>query len=301
MSAICNVGSAMDHSAPLTLCDATTSFRVTEAPTNFFGGSPLNRLAWLRTSEPFLHAIVEHQSTRWIVFQAGNPLLCTPEGSKRGKIARLSTADVRPLLGAKPYFAQGQTDGELAESGIAALEAARIRGPGIVFLGLHEHDPESSEALPSSDFSKKDAITVAAKIKGDPYFSLDVTGLDSQEVQEVLRNAEANKAGDKLSFGDTRAAMTGMDDFEGGVIAEARAMVDWNARNKVRLVHYFLRSGSRSITGRNSVLCCMWITCVLVVGWVEVVMHLTTAVGRPHREVRLPDCVSISPAVLGHY
>jgi len=203
-----------------------------EAPLNFFGGSPLNRLAWLRTSEPFLHAILEHQSTRWIVLKAGNPLLSTPEGTKQGKIAHLSTSDVRPLLGAEPYFAQGRNEGELAETGIAALEAARLRGPGIVFLGLHESAAASSGALPSSDFSKKDAAAVAAKIEGDPYFSLDVTGLDEQKVDEVLKSAEAGRAGERLSFVDTRAAMSSMDDFGAGVIAEARAMIDWNARNK---------------------------------------------------------------------
>lgn len=194
----------------------------------------MNRLAWLRTSEPFLHAIVDHESTRWVVFKGGNPLLSTPEGAKRGKIARLSTLDVRPLLGPKPYFAQGQKDGELAETGITSLEAARFRGPGIVFLGLHEHDPATSGALPSSDFSKKNAVAVAAEIKGDPYLSLDLTGLEESKVDEVLRNVEA-RSGEKLTFIDTRAAMSHMTDFDGGVIAEARAMVDWNARNKVSM------------------------------------------------------------------
>ncbi|KAI0339944.1 hypothetical protein BDW22DRAFT_1431421 [Trametopsis cervina] len=203
-----------------------------EAPINFFGGSPLNRLAWLRTSEPFLHAIIDHQSTRWVLFNKGNPLLATLEGSKQGKVATLSTPEVRPLLGAAPYFAQGQHEGDLADEGVSVLEAARLRGPGIIFLGLHEHDGEGSGALPSSDFSKKDAAAVAAKVQGDPYFSLDVSGLEEQKVDEVLRGAEGSLGGQKLSFVDSRASMSSMDQFSAGIIAEARALVDWNARNK---------------------------------------------------------------------
>lgn len=208
---------------------------VQEAPVNFFGGSPLNRLSWLRSSEPFLNAIIEHQSARWIVFKSGNPLISTPDGQKQGKVARLSTPEVRPLLGAKPYFAQTQKEGEIADPTISVLEAARIRGAGIVFLGLHENDDSTSGALPSSDFGKKDALTVAANIKGEPYFTLDLTDVGEKEVGELLKSAEASRTGEKLAFIDTRTAMGSMDDFAGGIIAEARAMVDWNSRNKVRL------------------------------------------------------------------
>lgn len=194
----------------------------------------MNRLSWLRTSEPFLNAIVEHQSTRWVLFKSGSLLLSTPEGKNKGSVARLSTPEVRPLLGAKPYFAQTQKEGEIADPTLVVLEAARLRGPGVIFLGLHEHDSTTSEALPSSDFGKKDAATVAASIKGEPYFSLDLTSLPEQEVAEVIKKAEASRAGQKLAFIDTRAAMSSMDDFTGGIAAEARAMVEWNARNKVR-------------------------------------------------------------------
>ncbi|KAI0684945.1 NUDIX hydrolase domain-like protein [Cytidiella melzeri] len=208
------------------------AYSVQEAPVNFFGGSPLNRLSWLRLSEPFVNAIVEHQSTRWLVFKDGNPLLSTPEGTKLGKVIRLSTSEVRPWLGSKPYFAQTQNKGEVADPAVSVLEAARLRGPGIVFLGLHENDGASSGALPSSDFSKKDAAAVAAKIKGEPYFSLDVTGLEERQIDDVLKSVEAGRPGEKLSFVETRAAMSSMDNFTGSVIAEARALVDWNARNK---------------------------------------------------------------------
>ncbi|KIP06523.1 hypothetical protein PHLGIDRAFT_453629 [Phlebiopsis gigantea 11061_1 CR5-6] len=204
-----------------------------QAPVNFFGGSPLNRLSWLRTSEHFLNAVVGSPATRWIVFKDGQLLFAAEPAEKKRSLARLTTTEVRPLLGTEPFFAQGQSDGELAETGIPVLEAARLRGPGIVFLGLHEPKSGASLALPSSDFSAKtDAAAVAAKIEGTPYFSLDVSDLDGGTVDAVLQSTEAAKSGKSLSFLDARSAMPSMDVFEGAIVAEGRAMVDWNARYK---------------------------------------------------------------------
>ncbi|EKM54745.1 uncharacterized protein PHACADRAFT_258788 [Phanerochaete carnosa HHB-10118-sp] len=94
--------------------------------------------------------------------------------------------------------------------------------------------PESANhALPSSDFNAKaDAEAVINKIQGTPYFTLDVTHLEETAVNAVLENAEASRNGKSLVFTDARQAMSSMDYFEGGLLAEARAMVDWNSRNK---------------------------------------------------------------------
>lgn len=183
-----------------------------------------------------MNAIVGSPAARWIVFKDGQLLFAAEQADKKRALARLTTTEVRPLLGTEPFFAQGQSDGEFAETGIAVLEAARLRGPGIVFLGLHEPESGASLALPSSDFSAKtDAAAVAAKIEGTPYFSLDVSELESGTVDAVLQSTEASKSGKSLSFVDARSAMPSMDVFEGGIVAEGRAMVDWNARNKVSL------------------------------------------------------------------
>ncbi|THG94360.1 hypothetical protein EW026_g7095 [Hermanssonia centrifuga] len=126
-----------------------------------------------------------------------------------------------------------QHDGEVAADEVKELQAARLHGPGIVFLGLHETDPEAAEALPSSDFSAKgNAAEVAAKVKGTPYFSLDVSGVEEKQVDEVLQKSEAGKNGATFAFVDGRQAMSSMDYVVGAIYAEARAMVDWNARNK---------------------------------------------------------------------
>lgn len=183
--------------------------------------------------------MVESASTKWIVFKNGQPLIASQTDRS---LAQLSTAEVRTLLGSEPYFSQGQHDGESAKSDAHVLETSRFRGPGIVFLGLHETDPEQSGALPSSDFSaKQDAAAVVAKIKGTAYFALDVSDVDEKQLDEVLQSAGVSKTGGTFSFVDGRQAMSYMDYFVGGIYASARALVDWNARNKVRIQLHKLR------------------------------------------------------------
>lgn len=176
-----------------------------------------------------------------MLFNDGKPLLSTPSAGQSA-LARLSTKDVRPLLGPEPFFSQGQHAGEIAEGSVKELEASRLHGPPVVFLGLHEHEDSTgsaSRALPSSDFSaKKDAEAVVTKIHGTPYFSLDVSNVEQTRVDEVLGGSEASKSGVVLEFLDGRAAMNMIDQFDSGVFSVARTLVDWSARNKVCLTNY---------------------------------------------------------------
>lgn len=198
---------------------------------NFLGGSPLNRLSWLRTSHPFLNTVTLSPAARWVAFQSGYPLIHAPSKSE-SNLAYLSTADVRPLLGAEPFFGQGQHDGESAASDVHVLEAARFRGAPVVFLGLHEPQQNEAVALPSEDLSKHADPTIAAqKLKGIPYFSIDVTDLAQSDVDKLTQAPD-------VSFSEPRAAIRGMNAFDAGVFAAARTMADWNARNKVHTAHF---------------------------------------------------------------
>ena len=139
------------------------------------------------------------------------------------------------MLGPEPYLGQDQNDGNIAPQDISALEVARLRGPRIVFLGLEE--PRGTTAiLPSSDFSAKDEApeVVAKRITGTPYFSLDVSDVEPSALDAVLQNNQLAKDGGQLKFSEARVAMNSMNWFDAAVLAEARSMVDWNARNRVR-------------------------------------------------------------------
>ena len=186
--------------------------------------------------------MLENPRTRWILFQAGQPLVKTQSVSRAQSLAHLSTPEVKPLLGPYPIFGQGAQPGEgvqhLKDDGepVGALEASRLHGPGAVFLGLHEtEDSRGQSALPSSEFSAKvDPTLAAANIAGTPYFALDVTDCEQQAVDTLLTNSEISKeSGVSLEFAEPRSAASRFSAFEAAVFAEARSMIDWNSRNKV--------------------------------------------------------------------
>lgn len=160
-----------------------------------------------------------------------------PQKSKILSLARLTTKEVQPLLGSEPYFHQGEKPGEIAETGVSILETARLHGPPIVFLGLHEPDTETGETdvLPSSDFSgKTDPAAVASRLKGTPFFSLDVSKVPQGDVNEVLQATTTAKEGGSLEFIDGRNAMGHLTQIDSAIFSEARSLIDWNSRIKVR-------------------------------------------------------------------
>jgi NAD+ diphosphatase len=206
-------------------------------------------------------------------------------------LARLTTSDIKPLLGPEPWIGQGQNPGEFAEAEISILEAARFSNPKIVFLGLEEPQGVVS-ALPSSEFSAKseDPEVVAGKIKGTPYFSLDVSEIANEEVEKVLQASGLGKDGWGLKFTEPRPAMGGLDVFDAAVFAEARSMVDWNTRNKVSRVcamqsHFIL------IPAIVLVLHGLWFACLFVMGGMETFMLFVAAMGRENRQKTMPNSV----------
>ncbi|KAL5523499.1 hypothetical protein ACEPAG_7672 [Sanghuangporus baumii] len=232
---------------------------MTETHVNFLSGSPLNRLSWLRTSTPFLTAVLANQKSRWLLFRGGEPLVRIDGTKKSHGLARLSTSTISSLLGSPPIFGQGKEPGQAAQavddSGEEDLHvhAARLHGPGIVFLGVHEPEnaqDDNSKALPSSEFSAKaDPHVAASNISGVPYFSLDVSETDKDILDEVLKSASQSYDSDadqasssnsdlngspqvSLDFMEPRTASSGFSAFEAAIFSEARSMVDWNARNR---------------------------------------------------------------------
>ncbi|KAF9012575.1 NUDIX hydrolase domain-like protein [Cyathus striatus] len=208
-----------------------------ETHVNKFGGSPLNRLSWLRASHPFLNAIIRKQDARWLLFDAGQPLISTDPNlpSKIGPVF-LSTNNVRPLLGEEPFFGQGKDIGDVvSEEGApphSPTEAARHRSGRIVFLGLHEMKANEGSALPSSEF--KDPELAISKLEGTPYFAMDVADLDleREKLDGFLKNTTPAKEGLAISWSEPRALLSILDDFTAAVFASARSLVDWNHRNK---------------------------------------------------------------------
>ena len=226
---------------------------------NFYGGSPLNRLSWLRPSQSFLNAIVALPETKWLLLNAGQPLVVSSnDRSTKPSPIYLSTADVQQFLGPTPYFGQGKEPGELVveidgeghiHSQHSPTEAARHLGIPVVFLGLHETQAEdSSTALLISDFS--DPETAIKKLNGIPYFAVDVADLEYTQgmLEGMLNETTPGREGKILGWSEPRAFMTTVDGFTAAMFASARSILDWNQRNKVGVSNYSLDPISAYLT-----------------------------------------------------
>lgn len=208
-----------------------------------FGGSPLNRLSWLRPSHAFLNAIISLHTTRWLLFNDGKPLTL-PESSKF-TIAFLTTEDVKPLLGPQPYFGQGEEQGEelllsLESLGHSPVDAARHHGKPVVFLGVLERDVISSPLL--QDILKEPLLGVA-KLRGTPYFAMEISDLDqsAEELDAFLRGTEFWKQGIRMTWTEPMGLSLSLDLETAGIFALARTMVDWNFKSKASSLRAWYR------------------------------------------------------------
>ena len=142
-------------------------------------------------------------------------------------LALLTTAEVEPFLGSKPYFGQGHQESEIPAVDLPILEAARFRGTPTVFLGVSE--PKANDDPPTIPPEE-----LARVLVGTPFFSIDVTEASQPELNRLVQTSSAGRDGYKLTFAEARAVVRDLNDFDAAVFAEARSMVDWNFRNKVR-------------------------------------------------------------------
>lgn len=168
---------------------------------------------------------------RFIFFRDGKPLIRTisrqaddpaPASSQQESLLIASRAEAEPFFGDSGVgFAPVPPNLNDAES--KYHQAARVPNtlPALVFLGIDDR--------PSSDSPN----AVPAKVdphnpQGVPYFAIDVP--HTVDVSSLTSSSSSGGAG--ASFQDARAAASNLSPWEAGIFAEARAMVDWNTRNK---------------------------------------------------------------------
>jgi len=127
---------------------------------NYFSGSPLNRLSFLRTDHAFLQAAFTHPSASFLLMNELAPLVTAGDSSQ---LAFVSSSDVTGLTGPEPFV---KTEDEL----IKGFNSTEDR-PVILFLGVDE-----AGSLPSHTESKLLGEEFAYKdYKGIPYFAVEVT------------------------------------------------------------------------------------------------------------------------------
>ena len=164
-------------------------------------GSPLNRLSFLRTDNLFLSAALQHPSALFLLFKNLAPL-----GKDPTRLEYISYSDVRPFIGDNPY-------GKSEEDMVSQYNST-VTVPQLVFLGLHERR--------QSGFEWRNIY------QGSPFFALDVTPRGTiASAAEGLINSMKSRG---LQFIEGRLNMS-LPAQDAAIFAQARALVDWNARN----------------------------------------------------------------------
>lgn len=167
---------------------------------NYFSGSPLNRLSFLRTDHGFLSAAFTHPSTAFVAVDDLAPAARDPSN-----LAYVSHADLSAVIGENP-FAKSE------EETIAAYNST-VRSPLVLFLGINDKRHEGFEYK---------------AYKGVPYFAVDITpkGTYEEAAKGVIETLKAKN----VTFLPGRSAMT-LNASDAAIFAHARAILDWNARN----------------------------------------------------------------------
>ncbi|CAK3938255.1 probable NADH pyrophosphatase [Lecanosticta acicola] len=187
--------------------DSMLSRKFGKEVANYFSGSPLNRLSFLRGDHTFLSQALKHPSTSFLLCNDLQPLVQpnTPPG--RGKLAYVTYQHVQPIIGDDP-FADSEHD-------IIKAFDSELYVPQMIFLGIDEKDEEGLT------YQGKNRYT------GAPYFALDVT--PQHALKEKCERLIADLKEKGLEFGKGR--MMDVEASDAAIYAEARQLLDWNLRN----------------------------------------------------------------------
>ena len=194
---------------------------------NYFAGSPLNRLAFLRAVRDFLSQAARHPSTRYLPCRDLQPLVEPNTSPGEGRLAWVGYDDIKSIVGEEPF--------SVDEEEMVKRFDSRSYAPQVIFLGV---DEGMEGGL--SYASKKNTYT------GVPHFAVDVTPRKS--VTEACEKLIGELEGKGRKFAQGRVmdivATDGMvfsshlipdssTDNCGlaAIYAEARQLLDWNARN----------------------------------------------------------------------
>ncbi|KIW01572.1 uncharacterized protein PV09_07046 [Verruconis gallopava] len=186
--------------AHLAHLDSMLSRKFGKEVANYFSGNPLNRVSFLRPDHAFLAAALKHSSTSFLLFNNLNPLIKDPS-----QLAFAKYDDVKPIIGDSVY--EGTE-----ESYIKAYNSSKYV-PQLVFLGLDD---------------KRDGLVYKEHYKGVPYFAVDIT--PQKHVKDAAEALIASLKEQGLSFSEGRMNLS-LNAQHAAIYAEARHVLDWNARN----------------------------------------------------------------------
>ncbi|KUI65141.1 hypothetical protein VM1G_00862 [Cytospora mali] len=189
---------------------------------NYFAGSPLNRVGFLRGDHVFLRSAFSHPSTRFLLLNELAPLV--NEDQNQRHLAWVNYDEVKHFTGPDPFE-------KSEEQMIKEFNSEEVK-PLILLLGL---DEGSKLPAPANDpaFQYKN-------YNGRPYFAVDVSprGSSAGAANKII---EAVKAKGCTFFENQRNM--GLVASEAAMYASARSLFDWNSR-----VPFCAQCGQRTLS-----------------------------------------------------
>lgn len=236
---------------------------------NFYAGSRLSRLSWLRQSADFLNEALTSEKTRFILLNHLNPMVHASadntKGAEEGALATLSWDEVKETIldsvahdGSIDLSSKG---GKVALFGPHAHQLkpdnpddkiTQGMGPpslALVFLGMDETHLNKS-SLPGDVVQKNESQQAAGEQyspAGIPIFALSLSFRppgSQEDIETPLEKLATRLTKDgHYEFVDTRAlAHAGKWPLhDAAIVAQARSLIDWNERHQVRSNHFSLK------------------------------------------------------------
>ncbi|SMR59552.1 unnamed protein product [Zymoseptoria tritici ST99CH_3D1] len=188
--------------------DSMLSRKFGKEVANYFSGSPLNRVGFLRGDHKFLSQALRHPSTTFLLCNDLQPLVQPNTTTGAGKLAWVKYDDVKSIIGSDPF---ATTEKEMIEAYNSSTYV-----PQMVFLGIDE--------------ARKDGLAYQGKnlYTGAPYFAVDVTPRE-ETLREACEGLIERLKGEGLEFSKGRVMDVVASDA--AIYAEARQLLDWNLRN----------------------------------------------------------------------
>ncbi|CAK7220238.1 NADH pyrophosphatase [Sporothrix bragantina] len=185
---------------------------------NYFSGSPLNRVSFLRTDHKFLRAAFAHPSARFLLIDNLAPLV---HDIKPPRLAWSTRADILSVVETDPFE-------KTEEEAIKNFNSEHDPLPIVLFLGIDEKKKFSASA--GTEAAEAESPFSFNSFSGSPYFAVDITPRGTGAVAEKARAlVAASKAQGFDFFANTRSMS--LSAAEAAVYGQARGLFDWNARN----------------------------------------------------------------------
>ncbi|KAK8173250.1 NUDIX hydrolase domain-like protein [Phyllosticta citrichinensis] len=181
---------------------------------NYFAGSPLNRVSFLRPDTAFLSQALKHESSRFVLYNNLNPLVKSSE-----RLHYVGYNDIKSVVG-DPYT---RSEDELVKQ-----YNSSIYQPQLVFLGIDEK-------------KKSEGLVYKERYSGQPYWAVDVTprARITEAAEQLIKRLEDTGvyfAQGRMQLSLVAEEVPTIYDSRfppptAAIYAEGRHLLDWNARN----------------------------------------------------------------------